>query len=122
MLIGELAAKSGVSRDTIRYYQRIGLIGPAPSNGGTNNYRCYTARDLTRLGMIRHARALGFSSGEITEVIVARGDEQLSVDEKRARLQAKLEQVEAKAIALAALESGLRATLEKVGQPCEDDF
>lgn len=122
MLIGELSAKSGVSRDTIRYYQRIGLIGPALSQGSTNNYRCYTARDLTRLGMIRHAKALGFSLSEITGVIAAWADDQLSVDEKRVRLQAKLEQVEAKALALAALDSGLRAALKKVGQPCEDDF
>lgn len=122
MLIGELSAKSGVSRDTIRYYQRIGLLGPAPSQGSTNNYRCYTARDLTRLGMIRHAKALGFSLGEITEVIAAWEDDQLSIDEKRTLLQVKLEQVEEKALALAALNSGLRAALDKVGQPCDDDF
>lgn len=122
MLIGELAAKSGVSRDTIRYYQRIGLLDPALSKGSTNNYRCYTTRDLTRLGMIRHAKALGFSLAEIIGVIAAWADDRLSADEKRARLRTKLEQVEAKALALAALDSGLRAALEKVGQPCEDDF
>ena len=100
----------------------MGLLDPALSKGSTNSDRSDTTRDLTRLGMIHQAKALGFSLAEIIGVIAAWADDRLSADEKRARLRTKLEQVEAKALALAALDSGLRAALEKVGQPCEDDF
>ncbi len=120
MLIGELSAKSGVSRDTIRYYQRLGLIGATPVSGHTNNYRHYTATDLRRLGMVRHAKALGFSLAEITAVISDWADDTLTAEEKTRRLQVKLLQVEEKARALDALRIGLLSALEKAGQPCDD--
>ncbi len=63
MHIGELARRVGASTDTIRYYERLGLLGaPARTESG---YRCYGETELGRLQFIRHAKRLGFSLDEI---------------------------------------------------------
>ena len=63
MRIGECAARSGCTADTIRYYERAGLL-PAPSRGA-NNYRSYGPFHLERLAFIRRCRSLDMSLAEI---------------------------------------------------------
>jgi DNA-binding transcriptional MerR regulator len=63
MLIAELERQSGLSRDTIRYYERIGLLEPAPRR--SNGYRDYDAHSLVVLNFIRAAQEIGFSLDEI---------------------------------------------------------
>lgn len=65
--IGVLSARSGVNIETIRYYERAGLLQkPARSSGG---YRLYRSHDATRLCFIRRARDLGFSLEEIRRLL-----------------------------------------------------
>lgn len=67
MRIGELAKACGVGVETVRYYQRIGLMGtPAKPYGGIRNY---TEVDLSRLRFIRRAQQLGFSLSEISTLL-----------------------------------------------------
>jgi len=68
MKIGELETRSGASRHTLRYYEQIGLISPLR---GTNNYRVYTAQTLQDLDFIQRAQSMGFSLGEIGEILDA---------------------------------------------------
>ncbi len=63
MRIGELAAETGVKIETIRYYERVGIL-PAPGRTA-NNYRTYTRIHLTRLRFVRRVRALGFTLNEV---------------------------------------------------------
>lgn len=63
MRIGQIAERSGVHAETVRYYERIGLVG-APRRTGAG-YRDYDGEHLKRLTMIRHSRELGFSIAEI---------------------------------------------------------
>ncbi|MHB8576747.1 MAG: MerR family DNA-binding transcriptional regulator, partial [Dehalococcoidia bacterium] len=57
--IGELARRAGTSVDTVRFYERCGLLGmPGRTAAG---YRCYQAPDIGRLQFIRRAKLLGFS-------------------------------------------------------------
>ena len=65
--IGELAQHAGVSTDTVRYYERLGLLKPAARS--TNGYRWYTADDLRRLHFIRRAKLLGLSLDEIRSLV-----------------------------------------------------
>lgn len=73
--IGALSGMSGVNVETIRYYERIGLLAkPARSPGG---YRLYRSADAERLGFIRGARDLGFSLDEVRQLLgLADGDSQ----------------------------------------------
>lgn len=67
MQIGELSRRTGCRVETIRYYERVGLI-PKPERRGS--YRCYTPNDVSRLGFIRRARVLGFALDEISSLLV----------------------------------------------------
>lgn len=67
LLIGDVAKRTGVPAPTIRYYEEIGLLAsPARSGGG---YRNYTDGTIEELLFIRKAQALGFSLGEIGEIL-----------------------------------------------------
>ncbi len=63
MKIGELAGRAGTNVETIRYYERIGLL-PAPRRT-EGNYRDYTEEQAKRLAFVRHARGLGFELADI---------------------------------------------------------
>lgn len=67
MTIGELARATGTKAETIRYYERIGLL-PSPARTASN-YRSYGAAELARLSFIRRARALGFSIGQVRALL-----------------------------------------------------
>ena len=67
MTIGRFAAEQGVGVETVRFYQRRGLLArPEPTGSG---YREYTEDDRQRLAFIRRARGLGFTLGEISELL-----------------------------------------------------
>lgn len=66
MRIGELESRSGASRHTLRYYEQIGLIS---AQRRTNNYRVYTEQTLQDLDFIQRAQSMGFSLGEIGEIL-----------------------------------------------------
>lgn len=65
--IGRLAAASGCKVQTIRYYEEIGLLPPAPRSAG--NQRLYGPRMLDRLLFIRHARELGFPLDAVRDLL-----------------------------------------------------
>ena len=68
ILIGELARLSGVSAETIRFYEKERII-PRPKRAGSGKYRRYDAGEANRLRFVRKARELGFSLDEIRELI-----------------------------------------------------
>ncbi len=67
MNIGTVAEKSGVPPKTIRYYESIGLIGPADRR--PNGYRSYSSIDMRTLHFVKRARSLGFSVDEVRELL-----------------------------------------------------
>ncbi len=66
----ELARLAGVSTDTLRYYERLGLLPPAPRSA--SGYRLFPAQALHRVRLIRGALAIGFSIRELTEIFAER--------------------------------------------------
>lgn len=67
MTVSELARFAGVTADTVRHYARSGLL--APIRNESNGYNCYSSGDLARLLFIRKARLLGFSLGDIHDIL-----------------------------------------------------
>lgn len=113
MQIGELAARSGLSTDTLRYYERQGLIDAQRSGNG---YRRYPADVETRLALIRLAQGLGFSLAEIREVLglMDRQRGELASSEVQELLQAKLVQMDQRLEALQQLRGQVLQQLQAV--------
>lgn len=111
MKIGELARRAGSTSETVRYYERIGML---PRAGRTDsNYRDYGEDDVERLAFIRHARSLGFELDDVRSLLKlasAVGSDCAGVD---AIAQRHLETIEAKIANLQALETELRHTLKQ---------
>lgn len=114
MRIGELGQAAGVDGDTIRYYERTGLL-PPPSRQ-PNGYRNYGPEHLERLAFIRHCRALDMSLAEIRRLLdfvahpeVDCGDINLLIDEQLARVRARLKSMRALEKQLAALRARCEA-------------
>ncbi|MDO2439495.1 MerR family transcriptional regulator [Enterobacter nematophilus] len=122
MRIGELCAKTGLSKETVRYYERQGLLENIPQPNRSNNYKVYSAVDLQRLNMIKHAKMLGFTLAEISEVLAVWVDDKFTAEQKRDSLQRKLQQLEEKESALIELRARIKNAINKVGQPCVDTF
>jgi DNA-binding transcriptional MerR regulator len=104
MTIGKLAAAEGVGVETVRFYQRRGLLATPERRGST--YREYSEADRARLVFIRRARDLGFTLGEIAELL--RPAEAHSTDEIVVAAQAKLAAVDAQVRDLVQLRCRLR--------------
>jgi MerR family transcriptional regulator, copper efflux regulator len=94
MLISELAKKSSLPIDTIRFYEKKGLLDVGLIQRRNNNYREYTEDSLERLRLIQRAKRLGFTLIEIQEWIEDLESNQLTVDQKQGILGQKLEQIE----------------------------
>lgn len=69
MRIGEIVKRTGLSRDTIRFYEKKGLITVERMDSSFNNYKNYTEETFQRLMIIRQIKHLGFTLNEIGEIL-----------------------------------------------------
>jgi MerR family transcriptional regulator, copper efflux regulator len=93
MKIGELEARSGASRHTLRYYEQIGLISPLRQ---TNNYRVYTEQTLQDLDFIQRAQSMGFSLGEIGEILDAQRNKLIDCADGAKLIEKKMAEIKQK--------------------------
>ena len=105
MRIGELAHQAGVDVQTVRYYEKEGLLA-APSRT-SSGYRAYGPEHLERLNFVRHCRSLDMPLGEIKRLIHLSRDRSVSCEQVDELVRAHLERVQAKRKALEALEAQL---------------
>jgi len=111
MLIGHVAKQTGLSVDTIRFYERNKLLAmPTRSQGG---FRLYSPDDLAALQFIRSLQTLGFSLNEIRDFLSLRTNDLRACSAVRNMLDQKLRAIHAKRIALATLENELKSALTK---------
>jgi Cu(I)-responsive transcriptional regulator len=103
--IGDLARRTGTKVETIRYYERIGLL-PAPGRTG-GNYRAYDAAHLGRLSFIRRARDLGFPLDRIRELLGLADEPNRSCEAVDAIARQHLAEIERKIADLSALRDEL---------------
>lgn len=108
MNIGKLAAATGVSPDTLRYYEKEGLI-EAPRRAA-NGYRHYDEAHVARVRFVRSAQALGFSLAEIREIVPRLAAGTFGRAEIEARLHAKLAEIDAHIRQLEQLRQELQST------------
>lgn len=109
--IGELARLAGVSTDSVRHYERKGVIAQAAR--AANGYRCYPQATLARVQLIRRALGVGFTLDELTRVLAKRDRGAAPCVEVRKLAAEKLADVELRLTELVALRDELRATLRR---------
>jgi Cu(I)-responsive transcriptional regulator len=115
MNIGEVAEATGLPAKTIRYYESVGLIDPPARSSG--NYRVYDERQVQTLRFIQHARQLGFSVKEVSELVALwRDKRRASADVRRLALR-HLEDIDLRIGEL----RRMRQTLQSLVERCHGD-
>jgi DNA-binding transcriptional MerR regulator len=109
---GELARAGGVNRETIRYYERHGLL-PEPARSDSN-YCLFDEQAVERLRFIKRAQAVGFSLGEIRELLDIRFVPNAACGDVHTMVEARIAAIEAQ---LRALED-MRVVLLELAQAC----
>jgi len=107
---GELARRAGVSTDTLRHYERKGVL--ARPLRSTNGYRQYSPNALDRVQLVRRALAVGFTLDELAKVLRVRDQGGAPCGEVRALAAAKLTEVETRLRDLRNLRKELRTVLK----------
>ncbi len=109
MNIGAFSRRTACPIETVRYYERIGIIQDVPRTA--SGYRVYGEDHVRRLSFIRRARALGFTLKEVRELLALVDEPGHSCEEMRGLAQAQLDRIRARMAELAALESVLDNTI-----------
>jgi len=115
MKIGDLADATGLSRDTLRFYEKRGLLAP---RRGDNGYRDYPPEAVQWMRYVRTAQSLGFTLAEIEADLPLLGDADASAPRLRAALQGKLQEIDRRVAGLVALRDELARRLGESMAPC----
>ena len=92
MLIGELAREAGLTRHTIRFYEKRGLLNTGQAERRSNNYKEYSPAALERLRFIAQAKSAGFTLSETADLL--RDWHTLNAPARRRVLENKIQQIE----------------------------
>ena len=96
MLIGEISKRTSLSRDTIRFYEKKGLIKVDRTDSEWNNYKNYSVETLNRLLLIRQAKGFGFTLNEISELMELFEMDKASCDTMSVKIKEKLSDIDKK--------------------------
>lgn len=113
LTIGAMARAAGTKVETVRWYEKLGLIAPPPRTAG--NYRAYGSRDLARLTFIRRARDLGFPLDQVRALLDLAGDPQRDCGSIDGLAGEHLQAIDRKIADLTALRRELSALLASCG-------
>jgi DNA-binding transcriptional MerR regulator len=109
--IGQVAQETGLSIDTIRFYEKQGLLKQSARTEG--GFRLFGSGEIETLKFVRRAQELGFSLNEIRELLILRADHVPACSHVEELLEHKLAGVEQKIEELQKLEHSLKAALRK---------
>jgi MerR family mercuric resistance operon transcriptional regulator len=115
LTIGRLAKEAGVNLETVRYYERRGLLPRPPRS--ESGYRLFPDEAVGRLRFIRRAQELGFSLKEIRELLSLRVSRTANRSDVRRRAEAKIADIDSKMSSLASMKKTLRK-LKRVCSGC----
>jgi MerR family copper efflux transcriptional regulator len=113
MLISDFSREAGLSRETVRFYVRLGLLQPQMTlKGGRNPYQQFRQEDLVITELIRIGQALGLSLKEIAVLMEKRRKGKLPLKGRIVMLKAQLAKLDIKAIELEKLRAYVRAKID----------
>jgi DNA-binding transcriptional MerR regulator len=111
MLKHELMKKTGLTRDTIRHYEKMGLLQP---NRLINGYFDYPLSSIARVELIKHAKLLGMPLREIANLIIPWENKEISNQDKVEIFKIQLNKVDNKINALLQMKKHLQMKLEQI--------
>lgn len=114
--IGQVAKRVGMTVEGLRYYEKRGLLRPAERS--RSGYRLYGESEIDRLRFIKAAQEMGFSLGEIEELLELRDGSDRSCGAMRQHLEAKLERVRHRIELLQAMEQDLEDAVAR----CDEEL
>jgi MerR family mercuric resistance operon transcriptional regulator len=110
--IGKIAKRAGVSVDTVRYYESRGLIDEPPRLA--SGYRQYAPGVVDRIEFIKQAQELGFTLGDIEDLLRLRDAPDTTCSAVRCKAESKLDEIEEKLVAL----RRMKTTLDELVNAC----
>lgn len=113
MSIGSLSKETGIGIETIRFYERVGLLLPVGRK--LSGYRIFNENSLKALSFIKHAKELGFSLNEIQELLNLRADKKSKCQNVQVKAETQLKAVKEKIKSL----ERIKATLSELIQQCK---
>jgi DNA-binding transcriptional MerR regulator len=117
--IGKVAEQTGLSADTIRFYQRIGLLPqPARSAGG---FRLFTEKEIRHLLFVQHAQELGFALAEIKQLAVMNQEPDHACPQVRELIKSKLKDLRKKSAQILRLQKELNTALRTCNRRLRTD-
>ncbi len=117
MLIGALSRASGLSKDTIRFYEKHGLIAVGKKERRFNNYKEYTEETLQRLQSIKRLKGFGFTLNEVSELLDMLDAEEATCKNVSGKIDEKVVLINQKIDALKAV----RQQLLQGKKNCQDE-
>jgi DNA-binding transcriptional MerR regulator len=114
MRIGEIASQAGVTVDTVRFYERVGILSPPART--ESGYRDYEPGAVGRIRLTRELQAIGFTLADTVDALAAHDAGGASCESERWRLQVVLDRVDAKLAELGAL----RGRIVQAQDACAD--
>lgn len=108
---GKLAKAADINVETLRYYEKRGLLPEPPRK--KSGYRVYPETAVDRLNFIKGAQALGFTLAEIHDLLNLRVDEQATTHDVRLRAEEKLSEIDRKIMALQTMRTALHHLVEQ---------
>ncbi|KOP22566.1 hypothetical protein AMR41_30795 [Hapalosiphon sp. MRB220] len=116
MRIGELSKQVSVSKDTIRFYEKIGLIVASSKQAGARIYKEYGVETAKHLLLIKQAQGLGFTLNEIKQIVDDGGRGKIPKSEQLRLVEQKLNQIDEKLNQLHQVRTHLATKLNKLKQ------
>jgi DNA-binding transcriptional MerR regulator len=114
MLIGAAAREAGVSRDTVRFYTRMGLVSCTERRAGSRSYADYDQDAVQLIRDIKTAQSLGFTLAELRPVLAVYLAGELDQPRQRALMMSKLQDIEEKQRALSAMADFIRTKVAEI--------
>ena len=118
MLIGEVVKRTGFSRDTIRFYEKKGLLIVGRTDSEWNNYKDYDDQALRRLMLIKKCKGFGFTLNEIANILELVDEENATCNIVTARVENKLSEIDHKIEELIQLKKLIRERFTSLEKAC----
>lgn len=114
MKIGELCERTGASKDTVRHYEKIGLLKPKYLPAGSREYRHYDETAVNRLHHIANGKQAGFSLREIQQGLDGLMDGTMDYNEQRSTLLSQMQRIDANIAKMRDAKRFLRSQIKRV--------